>query len=111
VSHRGTCGEQVDAARGLSTTLEAKRDRGAVIVLSSHRLHDLAGVRDLYFFLADQQTLMMKAHEISPVGPSPRCGSPKCSRVARLDPACRLIVRRNVGPSCFGWRRRFPTSG
>jgi ABC-type multidrug transport system ATPase subunit len=58
-----------DAARWLSTTLEAKRDRGAAIVLSSHRLHDLAGVCDLYFFLADQQTLMMKAHEISPVGP------------------------------------------
>jgi ABC-type multidrug transport system ATPase subunit len=58
-----------DAARWLSNTLEAKRDRGAAVVLSSHRLHDLAGVCDLYFFLTDQQTRMMKAHEISAVGP------------------------------------------
>ena len=32
-----------DAARWLSTALETKRDRGAALVLSSHRLHDLAG--------------------------------------------------------------------
>ena len=33
-----------DAGRWLSTMLETKRDRGAAVVLSSHRLHDLAGL-------------------------------------------------------------------
>ena len=35
-----------DAGRWLSTMLETKRDRGAAVVLSSHRLHDLAGLCD-----------------------------------------------------------------
>jgi hypothetical protein len=38
-------------------------------VLSSHRLHDLAGVCDAYLFLLSNQAVLMKAHEISPVGP------------------------------------------
>jgi ABC-type multidrug transport system ATPase subunit len=58
-----------DAARWLSVTVETKRDRGTAVVLSSHRLHDLAGVCDLYLFLANHQATLLSAHEISPVGP------------------------------------------
>lgn len=58
-----------DAARWLSTMLETKRDRGAAVVLSSHRLHDLAGVCDAYLFLFNQTATLIKAHEISSVGP------------------------------------------
>jgi ABC-2 type transport system ATP-binding protein len=57
-----------DAARWLSTAVEVKRDRGAAVVLSSHRLHDLAGVCDEYLFLVNHRAVMMKAHEIAPVG-------------------------------------------
>jgi ABC-2 type transport system ATP-binding protein len=58
-----------DASRWLSTMVETKRDRGAAVVLSSHRLHDLAGVCDSYLFLFNQTATLMKAHEISSVGP------------------------------------------
>jgi ABC-2 type transport system ATP-binding protein len=58
-----------DAALWLSTMLEAKRDRGAAVVLSSHRLHDLAGVCDAYLFLLNHTGTLLKAHEIASVGP------------------------------------------
>lgn len=58
-----------DGARWLSTVVEAKRDRGSAIVLSSHRLHDLAGVCDVYLFLVNHRSTVLKAREISPVGP------------------------------------------
>ena len=58
-----------DAARWLSTVVEAKRDRGAAVVLSSHRLHDLAGVCDSYLFLVSHQATVLSSHQISPVGP------------------------------------------
>ena len=58
-----------DGARWLSSTLAAKRDRGAAVVLSSHHLHDLAGVCDAYLFLVNQRGTVLKAHELSPVGP------------------------------------------
>lgn len=58
-----------DASRWLSTVIEAKRDRGAAIVLSSHRLHDLAGVCDMYLFLINHQSTVLKSQDISPVGP------------------------------------------
>ena len=59
----------VDGARWLSSTIEVKRDRGAAVVLSSHRLHDLAGVCDAYLCLLPHEAVLMKAHEIAPVGP------------------------------------------
>ncbi len=58
-----------DAARWLSTIVETKRDRGAAVVLSSHRLHDLAGVCDAYLFMINQTATFVKAHEVSSVGP------------------------------------------
>jgi len=58
-----------DAARWLSTMVETKRDRGAAVVLSSHRLHDLAGVCDAYLFLVNRGATLMDAQTISPVGP------------------------------------------
>ena len=62
-------GLDADAARWLSATLEAKRDRGAAIVLSSHRLHDLAGLCDSYLFLLPHRAVLLNAHEIATVGP------------------------------------------
>jgi ABC-type multidrug transport system ATPase subunit len=58
-----------DGTRWLSSTIETKRDRGAAVVLSSHRLHDLAGVCDAYLCLLPHQAVLIKAHEIAPVGP------------------------------------------
>ena len=58
-----------DGGRWLSTMLETKRDRGAAVVLSSHRLHDLAGLCDLYVFLQPHHATVLRAHEIVPVGP------------------------------------------
>jgi len=58
-----------DAGRWLSTMLETKRDRGAAVVLSSHRLHDLAGLCDLYVFLLPHHVTVLRAHEIVSVGP------------------------------------------
>jgi ABC-2 type transport system ATP-binding protein len=58
-----------DAARWLTAMLETKRDRGAAVVLSSHRLHDLAGLCDEYLFLLPHRVAVLKAHEVAPVGP------------------------------------------
>jgi ABC-2 type transport system ATP-binding protein len=57
-----------DAARWLSAMLETKRDRGAAVALSSHRLHDLAGFCDSYLFLLPQQVTLVQAHTIAPAG-------------------------------------------
>jgi ABC-2 type transport system ATP-binding protein len=59
----------VDGCRWLLRTIEAKRDRGAAIVLSSHDPTDLAGICDLYLFLVHQRGALFKAHELSPSGP------------------------------------------
>jgi ABC-2 type transport system ATP-binding protein len=58
-----------DGAKWLSSTVAAKRDRGAAVVVSSQHLHDLAGVCDAYLFLVNQRGTVLKAHELSPVGP------------------------------------------
>jgi ABC-2 type transport system ATP-binding protein len=62
-------GLDTEGERWLSATLEAKRDRGAALVISSHRLHDLAGLCDAYLFLMPHQAILLKAHEIARVGP------------------------------------------
>ena len=46
-----------DASRWLNATLEAKRDRGAAVVVSSRRLEDLAGICDKYLFLTSVRAL------------------------------------------------------
>jgi ABC-type Mn2+/Zn2+ transport system ATPase subunit len=53
----------------LSRTLEAKRDRGAALVLASHDPHHLAGMCDLYLFLVNRHGSLFKAHELSAAGP------------------------------------------
>jgi ABC-2 type transport system ATP-binding protein len=40
-----------DASRWLTEAMRARRDAGVTILVSSHRLHDLAGVCDRYVFL------------------------------------------------------------
>ena len=57
-----------DAGRWLSTMIETKRDRGAAVVLSSHRLHDLAGLCDVYVFLLPHHATVLRAHDIVSVG-------------------------------------------
>lgn len=59
----------VDGSRWLSRTIEAKRDRGAALVLASQDPQDLAGVCDLYLFLVHRRGLLLRAHELSPRGP------------------------------------------
>ena len=62
-------GLDVDGARWLSRTIEAKRDRGAAVVLASHDPGDLAGACDLYLFLVNRRGSLFKAHELSSTGP------------------------------------------
>jgi ABC-type multidrug transport system ATPase subunit len=57
-----------DAAAWLSTTLELKRDRGAGVVLASHRLQDLAGLCDAYLLLQPHGSLLVPAHQLAPDG-------------------------------------------
>lgn len=58
-----------DAGRWLSAVLVAKRDRGAVVVVSSHRLHELAGLCDAFLFLVNHRAIILRATEISPTEP------------------------------------------
>jgi ABC-2 type transport system ATP-binding protein len=58
-----------DSARWLSRTLETKRDRGAAVVLASHYIQDLAGICDEYLFLVGDRPTLLKAHELTAVGP------------------------------------------
>lgn len=62
-------GLDTQSSRWLNATLESKRDRGAAVVVSSHRLHDLAGFCDEYLFLLPHEATLLKAHEIARVGP------------------------------------------
>jgi ABC-2 type transport system ATP-binding protein len=62
-------GLDTESSRWLNATLESKRDRGAAVVVSSHRLHDLAGFCDEYLFLMPHEAVLLKAHEIARVGP------------------------------------------
>jgi ABC-type multidrug transport system ATPase subunit len=57
-----------DGARWLSATLELKRDRGAAVVLASHRFQDLAGLCDAYLFLLPRESIWLPAHQIAAAG-------------------------------------------
>lgn len=37
--------------------------------MSSHRLHDLAGICDAYLFVVNHRATYVRAFELSPVGP------------------------------------------
>jgi ABC-2 type transport system ATP-binding protein len=58
-----------DGSRWLSSLLTSKRDRGSAVVVSSHRLHDLAGVCDAYLFVVNHRATYVRAFELSPTGP------------------------------------------
>jgi ABC-2 type transport system ATP-binding protein len=62
-------GLDADASHWLTATLQAKRDRGAAVVVSSHRVDDLAGICDAYLVLLPHQAVLLHAHEITPDGP------------------------------------------
>lgn len=57
-----------DAARWLTETLQAKRARGIGSLVSSHRLHDLAGLCDRYAFLLDGRVVCVRPHEVAEGG-------------------------------------------
>jgi ABC-2 type transport system ATP-binding protein len=62
-------GLDLDGCRWLSRTIEAKRDRGAAIVLASQDPSDLAGICDVYLFLVNRRASLFKAHELSSAAP------------------------------------------
>lgn len=55
-----------DGAQWLSSILEIKRDRGAALVLSSHRLRDLNPLCDLYLLLYRHRSALIRTHELGP---------------------------------------------
>ena len=57
-----------DGVRWLNATLEAKRDRGAGIVLSTRRLEELAGLCDKYLFLTPAAPFLFRAQDIEEDG-------------------------------------------
>jgi ABC-2 type transport system ATP-binding protein len=54
-----------DASRWLTKTLAQRREDNGGILVSSHRLHDLAGLCDRYAFLIEGRIVMRSAAEIS----------------------------------------------
>ncbi len=68
-----------DGSRWLSDTLRQRRDDGCALLVSSHRLYDLAGLCGRYAFLAKGRVAVLEAAEIGePVG------APELSRVFDL---------------------------
>jgi ABC-type multidrug transport system ATPase subunit len=87
-----------DSARWLNATLEAKRDRGAAVVVSSRRLDDLAGICDKYLFLTSYAPFLLSAHEIEPAG---RVTAARLSEVfdaIRSEPTAMIIRPRRAIP-------------
>jgi ABC-2 type transport system ATP-binding protein len=54
-----------DGSRWLSQTLRRRRENGCAFLVSSHRLHDLAGLCDRYAFLLEGRVVMQAADQIS----------------------------------------------
>lgn len=61
-------GLDADGAAWLTATLETKRDRGAAVLVSSHRLYDLAGFCDAYLFLVAHAAHLFTARDIAAAG-------------------------------------------
>jgi len=55
-----------DGARWLSETLIRRKSEGCAFLLSSHRLHDLAGLCERYAFLTDGRIVIRGACEVAP---------------------------------------------
>jgi ABC-2 type transport system ATP-binding protein len=75
LARRGLCavlldepweGLDPDGARWLSESLRRRRDEGCAFLLSSHRLHDLAGLCGTYAFLVEGRVIVRGASEIAP---------------------------------------------
>jgi ABC-type multidrug transport system ATPase subunit len=58
-----------DATRWLSESIRARRDAGAAVLVSSHRLHDLAGVCNRYLFLDQGTTSVVAPGALAPDAP------------------------------------------
>jgi ABC-type multidrug transport system ATPase subunit len=54
-----------DGARWLSETLRRRREEGCAFLVSSHRLHDLAGLCDRYCFLLEGRLVSRTAAEVA----------------------------------------------
>ena len=57
-----------DGARWLTQTIQFRRRQGCAFILSSHRLHDLAGSCDRYAFLIDGRLKIERAGDLRPQG-------------------------------------------
>jgi ABC-type multidrug transport system ATPase subunit len=57
-----------DASRWLSESIRSRRASGATILVSSHRLHDLAGVCDRFVFLDNGSVATLSAREVKQDG-------------------------------------------
>ena len=55
-----------DGARWLTETLRRRRSEGCALLVSSHRLHDLAGVCDRYAFLREGGLVVRTAADVAP---------------------------------------------
>jgi ABC-2 type transport system ATP-binding protein len=55
-----------DGARWLSETLLRRKGEGCAFLVSSHRLHDLAGLCERYVFLTDGRIVIRGAGEVGP---------------------------------------------
>lgn len=55
-----------DGARWLSETLLRRRGEGCAFLVSSHRLHDLAGLCERYGFLTEGRIVIRGAGEVAP---------------------------------------------
>lgn len=54
-----------DGARWLTETVRRRREEGCAFLVSSHRLHDLAGLCDRYAFLRDGRLEVQSAAEVA----------------------------------------------
>jgi ABC-type multidrug transport system ATPase subunit len=54
-----------DAARWLSESIRARRQAGAAVLVSSHRLHDLAGTCGRFAFLDQGRVLLLSARDVT----------------------------------------------
>jgi ABC-type multidrug transport system ATPase subunit len=61
-------GLDADGVRWLIAAIEFKRDRGAAVVVASHRFQDLAGLCDAYLLMLPGESLYVAVHEIAPLG-------------------------------------------